>query len=65
MEIVHDTHDRIRKKEKLIYFLDDGTTTLLSMEDLLIKTTKELKYVHYLLEVTNKVTEISRTSRRD
>ena len=58
VEIVHDTHDGVEKKEKMIYFLDDGTTRVLSMEDLMIKTTKELKYIHYHLIVTNKVTEI-------
>ena len=58
VEIVHDKQDGIGKKEKMIYFLDNGTTRVLSVENLLIKTIKELKYVHYLLKVTDKVTEI-------
>lgn len=36
-------------KRMMIYFLNDGTTIILLMEDLLIMSTNELKYIHYLL----------------
>ena len=58
MEIVNDKYDGIGKKQRMIYFLIDKTTRVLSMEDLLMKTTKELKYVHYILKVKDKTTEI-------
>ncbi|KAK1392039.1 hypothetical protein POM88_011095 [Heracleum sosnowskyi] len=55
VDIVIDCHDGIEKKEKLLYFMKDGSVKILSIQDLLMKTTQELKYVHYLLRWKNKV----------
>ncbi|KAK1404093.1 hypothetical protein POM88_003698 [Heracleum sosnowskyi] len=55
VDIVIDCHDGTEKKEKLLYFMRDGSVKILSIQDLLVKTTKELKYVHYLLKWKNKV----------
>ncbi|KAK1365979.1 hypothetical protein POM88_041540 [Heracleum sosnowskyi] len=55
VDIVIDCHDGTEKKEKLLYFMKDGSVKILSIQDLLVKTTKELKYVHYLLKWKNKV----------
>ncbi|KAK1405458.1 hypothetical protein POM88_005063 [Heracleum sosnowskyi] len=41
--------------EKLLYFMKDDSVKILSIQDLLMKTTQELKYVHYLLRWKNQV----------
>ncbi|KAK1387712.1 hypothetical protein POM88_015890 [Heracleum sosnowskyi] len=38
--------------------MEDGSVKILSIQDLLIKTTKELKYVHYLLKWKNEVCKV-------
>ncbi|KAK1385769.1 hypothetical protein POM88_023504 [Heracleum sosnowskyi] len=58
VDIVIDCHDGIEKKEKLLYFMKDGSVKILSIQDLLMKTTQELKYVHYLLRWKNKVCKV-------
>ncbi|KAK1351429.1 hypothetical protein POM88_054359 [Heracleum sosnowskyi] len=58
VDIVIDCHDGIEKKEKLLYFMKDGSVKILSIQDLLVKTTKELKYVHYLLKWKNEVCKV-------
>ncbi|KAK1372998.1 hypothetical protein POM88_029191 [Heracleum sosnowskyi] len=55
VDIVIDCHDGFEKKEKLLYFMKDGSVKILSIQDLLMKTTKELKYVHYMLKWKNEV----------
>ncbi|KAK1387431.1 hypothetical protein POM88_015609 [Heracleum sosnowskyi] len=55
VDIVIDCHDGFEKKEKLLYFMKDGSVKILSIQDLLMKTTQELKYVHYLLRWKNQV----------
>ncbi|KAK1371186.1 hypothetical protein POM88_037278 [Heracleum sosnowskyi] len=55
VDIVIDCHDGFEKKEKLLYFMKDGSVKILSIQDLLMKTTHELKYVHYLLRWKNQV----------
>ncbi|KAK1360233.1 hypothetical protein POM88_044707 [Heracleum sosnowskyi] len=55
VDIVIDCHDGFDKKEKLMYFMKDGSVKILSIQDLLMKTTQELKYVHYLLRSKNKM----------
>lgn len=57
VSIVIDSFDGAKKK-KIIYFLDDWTTRVIFMEDLLINCTKELKYIHYLLRVTNSLSKL-------
>ncbi|KAK1377273.1 hypothetical protein POM88_033466 [Heracleum sosnowskyi] len=58
VDIVIDCHDGSEKKEKLMYFMRDGSVKILSIQDLLVKTTKELKYVHYLLRWKNEVCKV-------
>ncbi|KAK1379655.1 hypothetical protein POM88_026399 [Heracleum sosnowskyi] len=58
VDIVIDCHDGIEKKEKLLYFMKDGSVKILSIQDLLMKTTQELKYVHYLLRWKNEVCKV-------
>ncbi|KAK1359921.1 hypothetical protein POM88_044395 [Heracleum sosnowskyi] len=58
VDIVIDCHDGTEKKEKLLYFMKDGSVKILSIQDLLVKTTKELKYVHYLLKWKNEVCKV-------
>ncbi|KAK1358971.1 hypothetical protein POM88_043445 [Heracleum sosnowskyi] len=55
VDIVIDCHDGFDKKEKLLYFMKDGSVKILSIQDLLMKTTHELKYVHYLLRSKNQI----------
>ncbi|KAK1357004.1 hypothetical protein POM88_050260 [Heracleum sosnowskyi] len=55
VDIVIDCHDGFEKKEKLLYFMKDGSVKILSIQDLLMKTTQELKYVHYLLRSKNQI----------
>ncbi|KAK1380079.1 hypothetical protein POM88_026823 [Heracleum sosnowskyi] len=55
VDLVIDCHDGFEKKEKLLYFMKDGSVKILSIQDLLMKTTQELKYVHYLLRWKNQV----------
>ncbi|KAK1369592.1 hypothetical protein POM88_035684 [Heracleum sosnowskyi] len=55
IDIVIDCHDGTEKKEKLLYFMKDGSVKVMTIQELLVKTTKELKYVHYLLRWKNKV----------
>ncbi|KAK1379443.1 hypothetical protein POM88_026187 [Heracleum sosnowskyi] len=55
VDIVIDCHDGTEKKEKLLYFMKDGSVKVLTIQELLFKSTKELKYVHYLLRWKNKV----------
>ncbi|KAK1364445.1 hypothetical protein POM88_040006 [Heracleum sosnowskyi] len=55
VDIVIDCHDGFEKKEKLLYFMKDGSVKILFIQDLLMKTTQELKYVHYLLRWKNQV----------
>ncbi|KAK1372218.1 hypothetical protein POM88_028411 [Heracleum sosnowskyi] len=55
VDIVIDCHDGFDKKEKLLYFMKDGSVKILSIQDLLMKTTQELKYVHYLLRSKNQM----------
>ncbi|KAK1372473.1 hypothetical protein POM88_028666 [Heracleum sosnowskyi] len=55
VDIVIDCHDGIEKKEKLLYLMKDESVKILCIQDLLMKTTQELKYVHYLLRWKNKV----------
>ncbi|KAK1368062.1 hypothetical protein POM88_034154 [Heracleum sosnowskyi] len=55
VDIEIDCHDSSEKKEKLFYYMKDGSVKILSIQDLLVKTTKELKYVHYLLRWKNEV----------
>ncbi|KAK1387259.1 hypothetical protein POM88_015437 [Heracleum sosnowskyi] len=55
VEIVLDCHDGAKEKEKLLYFMKDGCVKKMSIQELLIKSTKELKYVHYFLKKKNKV----------
>ncbi|KAK1394055.1 hypothetical protein POM88_013111 [Heracleum sosnowskyi] len=54
VDIVLDCHDGAGKK-KLMYFMKDGSVKVMPIQELLVKTTKELKYVHYLLKWKNKV----------
>ncbi|KAK1367121.1 hypothetical protein POM88_042682 [Heracleum sosnowskyi] len=58
VDIVIDCHDGSDKKEKLLYFMKDGSVKILSIQDLLMKTTQELKYVHYLLRWKNQVCKV-------
>ncbi|KAK1369607.1 hypothetical protein POM88_035699 [Heracleum sosnowskyi] len=58
VDIVIDCHDGSEKKEKLLYFMRDGSVKILSIQDLLVKTTKELKHVHYLLRWKNEVCKV-------
>ncbi|KAK1402014.1 hypothetical protein POM88_001619 [Heracleum sosnowskyi] len=58
VDIVIDCHDGFEKKEKLLYFMKDGSVKILSIQDLLMKTTQELKYVHYLLRWKNQVCKV-------
>ncbi|KAK1394766.1 hypothetical protein POM88_013822 [Heracleum sosnowskyi] len=58
VDIVIDCHDGIEKKEKLLSFMKDGSVKILSIQDLLMKTTQELKYVHYLLRWKNEVCKV-------
>ncbi|KAK1372305.1 hypothetical protein POM88_028498 [Heracleum sosnowskyi] len=58
VDIVIDCHDGFEKKEKLLYFMRDGSVKILSIQDLLMKTTQELKYVHYLLRWKNQVYKV-------
>ncbi|KAK1372772.1 hypothetical protein POM88_028965 [Heracleum sosnowskyi] len=58
VDIVIDCHDGFEKKEKLLYFMKDGSVKILSIQDLLMKTTQELKYVHYLLRWKNQVYKV-------
>ncbi|KAK1356527.1 hypothetical protein POM88_049783 [Heracleum sosnowskyi] len=58
VEIVIDCHDGFDKKEKLLYFMKDGSVKILSIQDLLMKTTQELKYVHYLLRLKNQMCKV-------
>ncbi|KAK1351406.1 hypothetical protein POM88_054379 [Heracleum sosnowskyi] len=55
VDIVIDCHDGFDKKEKLLYFMKDGSVKILSIQDLLMKTTQELKYVHYLFRSKNQM----------
>ncbi|KAK1379789.1 hypothetical protein POM88_026533 [Heracleum sosnowskyi] len=55
VDLVLDCHDGAEKKEKLLYFMKDGSVKKISIQELLVKSTKELKYVHYLLRCKNKV----------
>ncbi|KAK1384549.1 hypothetical protein POM88_022284 [Heracleum sosnowskyi] len=55
VDIVIDCHDGTEKKEKLLYFMKDGSVKIMSIQELLVKSTKKLKYVHYLLKWKNKV----------
>ena len=57
VEIVHDSFDNASGKNKMIYLMEDRSSKKLSIEELLIKSTKELKYVHYLLRLKNQVTK--------
>jgi hemerythrin superfamily protein len=41
-------HDGDKPKEKMLYFLKDGTVHKLTEQDLLLKNWKELEYVNYL-----------------
>ncbi|KAK1366762.1 hypothetical protein POM88_042323 [Heracleum sosnowskyi] len=58
VDIVIDCHDGFEKKEKLLYFRKDGSVKILSIQDLLMKTTQELEYVHYLLRWKNQVYKV-------
>ncbi|KAK1379283.1 hypothetical protein POM88_026027 [Heracleum sosnowskyi] len=55
VDIVLDCHDGVEKKEKLLYFMKDGSMKVISIQELLLKSTKELKYVHYLLKWKNRI----------
>ncbi|KAK1360127.1 hypothetical protein POM88_044601 [Heracleum sosnowskyi] len=55
IDIVIDCHDGFDKKENLLYFMKDGSVKILSIQYLLMKTTQELKYVHYLLRSKNQM----------
>lgn len=50
-KIVHDDIDSAEVKEKMLYFIENREVKVLLREKLLMKPTKELKYVHYLLRV--------------
>ncbi|KAK1369588.1 hypothetical protein POM88_035680 [Heracleum sosnowskyi] len=39
----------------ILYFMKDGSVKILCIQDLLMKATQELKYIHYLLRWKNKV----------
>ena len=43
-------HDGDMPKEKMLYFLKDGTVHKLTEQDLLLKNWKELEYVNYLFQ---------------
>ncbi|KAK1364805.1 hypothetical protein POM88_040366 [Heracleum sosnowskyi] len=58
VDIVIDCHDGTEKKQKLLYFMKNGSVKILSIQDLLVKTTKELKYFHYLLKWKNEVCKV-------
>ncbi|KAK1378013.1 hypothetical protein POM88_024757 [Heracleum sosnowskyi] len=55
VDIVLDCHDGVEKKDKILYFMKDGSVKKISIQELLVQTTKELKYVHYLLKWKNGV----------
>lgn len=44
VEIFYDCHDGAKKKEKLLYFTKDGSVKKMSIQELLLKSTKELKF---------------------
>lgn len=46
VEIVQDCFDGATDKEKMMYFMADGGVKKVVVEELLVKSTKELKYVH-------------------
>ncbi|KAK1380754.1 hypothetical protein POM88_027498 [Heracleum sosnowskyi] len=58
VDIVIDCHDGFDKKEKLMYFMKDGSVKILFIQDLLMKTTQELKYVHYLSRLKNQMCKV-------
>lgn len=39
----------------MVYFLKGGSVEMITLQELLMKSTKELKYVHYLLKPKNQV----------
>ncbi|KAL8102550.1 hypothetical protein AgCh_027165 [Apium graveolens] len=43
-------------REEILYFLRDGKVKCFTLQQLLMKTVTELKYIHYLLRVENSVT---------
>jgi hypothetical protein len=57
VQIVFDRWSGSEGQEKIIYFMVDGSTKIISVQELLVKPTKELQYVLYLLKVKNRVTK--------
>jgi len=43
-------------REEILYFLRDDKVKSFTLQQLLMKTVTELKYIHYLLRVENSVT---------
>ena len=49
--------DGDKDKQKLAYFWENGGVYQLADADILDKTWKELKHIHYILEVKNEATQ--------
>ncbi|KAK1384160.1 hypothetical protein POM88_021895 [Heracleum sosnowskyi] len=49
VQMVYDIHDGNMPKEKLVYFLKDGSTFVLTELDVSMKNLEELRYVQYML----------------
>ena len=50
VEVINDLHAGSEKIEKMIYFMKDGSVKILTHQELLIKSSKELMFVQYLLK---------------
>ncbi|KAL8109728.1 hypothetical protein AgCh_025725 [Apium graveolens] len=56
VKIVHRKINDNDVREEIMYFFRDGRVKSFTLQQLLMKTVTELKYIHYLLRVENKVT---------
>ena len=56
VKIVHRKINDNDVREEILYFFRDGKVKSFTLQQLLMKTVTELKYIHYLLRVENKVT---------
>ena len=56
-QILIDSYDGNRNKQKLTYFLENGGVYKLEKVNVMNKTWKESKYILYLLEVKNEATQ--------
>lgn len=71
VKIIYDNFDGAVAKKKMIYIMKDGEVKILTLQQLLLKSVAEFKYVYYLLRIETQATRswssmiLKKTSKYD